>query len=93
VTVLSFEAGRAARDVSLAWRSASEERIAGYRVFREQRRTRLRLTNQLVPAARLPGVQVNAWLDRNAPKGRARYWFQRVDLSGARTWHGPATLR
>jgi hypothetical protein len=91
VGLTSFTASRVGRSARVTWRTASDARVAIYRIYREQNGAR-HFVHELEPAGRLVGAR-HSWLDRNAPGGRVRYWLERVDLSGEQCWYGPASVR
>lgn len=65
--------------------------MLGFHVYREQAGQRIRLTPSLIRARF--GSQTYRFVDRVAPRGTLRYWFQHLSLSGERTWSGPAAVQ
>jgi glycosyl hydrolase family 99 len=94
-TAVVFRAASASRTgtgVRVRWRTASESRLLGFNLYREQNRKRARLNRALIPSAFAGGVVARSysWVDRRAPRhGALRYWLEAVSVSGARSWHGP----
>jgi glycosyl hydrolase family 99 len=89
-------ASRTRAGVRVSWRTASENRLLGFNLYREQGGKRLRLNRAVIPSAFGGGTVARSysWLDRRAPRRRAlRYWLQAVSVSGAHTWHGPIVAR
>lgn len=82
----------------LRWRTATEVRNLGFRVYREDDRgRRVRLNRSLVagsalfagPATRLSAGRSYVYWDRAARGGIHRYWLEAVDLDGSSQWYGP----
>ncbi len=90
-----FEANAIEGGVALSWKAGQESDNLGYRLFREDGKTKTLLTPDLVAGSALsyPGSPLQAgysygWWD---PDGRAtsKYWLQDVELGGRETLHGP----
>jgi hypothetical protein len=95
VTVRSVTATRRRAGVLVRWRTAAEVDTLGFHVYREGRRTRVRLTQELIAAGgfgRSAGRSYS-YVDRHAKKGATRYWIEAVALDGFRSWLGPAVPR
>jgi hypothetical protein len=80
---------RTAAGVRLSWRTGEPGATLGFRVYRESRGARVRVSRSLV-APRAGRTYV--YVDRSPPRGTLVYWLQRVGLDGARTWHGPVRV-
>jgi len=90
-----FEGKAVEGGVALSWKAGQESDNLGYRLFREDGKTKFLLTPDLVAGSALsyPGSPLQAgysygWWD---PDGRpsSRYWLQDVELGGRETLHGP----
>ena len=93
VTISSLRAVRSHRGVALRWRTGTEVDELGFNVYRQQGNRRVRVNRQLLPAFGAVAGASYSFTDRHAPRHRAlRYWLQDVDLTGARTWHGPVRV-
>jgi hypothetical protein len=95
VVVHSLSAGRARAGVLLRWRTAHEQDLLGFNVYRRLNGKLVKLNRALIPSV-FDGIATGhgySWLDRTAPKGAARYRLQAVRLSGERTWVGSAVVR
>jgi glycosyl hydrolase family 99 len=98
-TAVEFQAASASRigaGVRVRWRTASESRLLGFNLYREQNGKRVRLNRGLIPSAFAGGAvgRSYSWLDRRAPRnGELRYWLEAVSVSGARSWRGPIVAR
>jgi hypothetical protein len=80
--------------IRLHWRTAVENEIIGFNVYRQQRGTLLKLNRTLIPSV-FGGTATGhsySWLDRSAQKGAAKYRLQAVDLDGKRSWVGSASV-
>jgi hypothetical protein len=103
VTLATFTATRLPDGtVRLDWRTGYEVDNVGFRVYREHKGKRVRITSSIVPGSALMGgrgMSVGGrsytWSDAvGAPAdagtmGEVRYWLEDVDLKGKSTWHGP----
>ncbi len=90
VALRGFTATRAATQVVIRWRTASELDLLGFNVYREVNGTRTRLNRRLIAGK---GAGVYSFVDRRAPKGKTvRFWVQVVNLDGSRSWYGPARV-
>lgn len=90
VTLRGLSAVAVGGRILVRWRTASELDALGFHVYREVGGQRVRVSRTLVAAK---GGGLYSFLDRQAPRRKAlRYWVQTVELTGARTWHGPARL-
>jgi hypothetical protein len=101
VRLESFTATRLADGrTRLEWRTGYEVDNLGFRVYREQKGQRVRITPSLVPGTALIRAgqrlsstgQAYEWWDAPAPPldaGPVQYWLEDLDLHGKRTWHGP----
>ena len=90
VTFRSLSATATSKGVSVRWRTASQSRTLGFRVYREVNGRRVRVTPRLIPAI---GRRSYSFLDRNAAQQRsARYWIQVVGVDGSTNWYGPARV-
>ncbi len=90
-----FDAKASEAGVALSWKAGQETDNLGYRLFREDGKSKTLLTSDLVAGSALsyPGSPLQAgyaygWWD---PDGRAtsKYWLQDVELGGRETLHGP----
>jgi len=86
--------------VRLDWRTGYEVDNVGFRLYREQKGKRVRITSSIVPGTALMGGgrgmsvggRTYTWSDAaGAPPdvGPVQYWLEDVDLKGKSTWHGP----
>lgn len=66
----------------------------GFNLYRQQTSKLVKLNRALISSAFGGSASGHAysWLDRNAPKGAARYRVQAVSLSGKRSWVGAAVV-
>jgi Peptidase family C25 len=87
--------------VQIKWRTGYEVDNLGFDIYREQDGQRTKLNPSLIAGSALlagPGTALTAgrsyvWWDRSMQGTEgARYWLEDVDLSGQRTWHGPAVF-
>ncbi|MGD0199389.1 MAG: C25 family cysteine peptidase [Bryobacteraceae bacterium] len=70
----------------------------GFNLYREQNGQRVKLNESLLagsalfagPATPLTAGRSHSWWDDQTTGGAASYWVEEVDLSGERTWFGPA---
>ncbi len=102
VTLASFTATRSTDGkVRLDWRTGYEVNNVGFRVYREQNGTRVRLTPLVSGSALLGGGRgmstvgrSYSWSDTTLPSdaGPVQYWLEDVDLKGKSTWHGPIAV-
>jgi subtilisin-like proprotein convertase family protein len=93
VTVASFRAARVGKGVVVRWRTGTEVNELGFNVYRQRGGRRVRVNRRLLPAIGAVAGASYSFVDRRAPRHRVvRYWLQDVDLSGARTWHGPVRV-
>lgn len=93
ITLASFRAGRSQKGVLVRWRTGTEAETLGFNVYRQQGARRIRLNRRVLPAVGAVAGSSYSFLDRLAPRHRVlRYWLQDVDLTGARTWHGPVRV-
>ena len=93
VTFSSFSAVRSRSGVLVSWRTGSETATAAFDVYRQTSGPRKRLTAAPILARSAVGGFSYAFLDRRAPRGRARYWLQTIALDGTRAWYGPVVTR
>jgi hypothetical protein len=101
VTLASFKVTRLPDGkVRLDWRTGYEVDNVGFRLYREQNGTRVRITSSIVPGSALMGGgrgmtfggRTYTWSDTTATPadaGPVQYWLEDVDLKGKSTWHGP----
>lgn len=94
VALSSFAASSSRTGVSLTWRTASEQRMVGFNVYRQQRGKLVKLNRVLIPSV-FGGTASGhrySWLDRNAPRsGSVKYRLQAISPSGKPSWVGSAT--
>jgi len=91
--IVSLSARRSSKGVLVRWRTGTEANELGFNVYRQQGRRRVRVNRRLLPAIGGVAGTSYAFTDRRAPRHRAlRYWLQDVELTGARTWHGPVRV-
>lgn len=93
VSLSSFSAVRTrGGGVLVRWRTVSQSRTLGFNVYRQAKGGLVKLNRALIPS--VFGGTANghdySWLDRNAPRGAARYRLQAVNLDGTRSWVGSA---
>ncbi len=81
--------------VTLRWRTASEFKHAGFRVWREEAYGHeFLVTPQLIPPSSAGELGGGSYVltDPDSPIGALRYWLEDVDVSGHATRHGPVTI-
>lgn len=96
VELASFDATAAAGGVQLKWETGREVDNLGFNVYREDGGERVRLNPEIIAGSALiagAGTPLTAgfsysWFDAGGEEGSV-YWLEDVDLSGARTFHGP----
>jgi hypothetical protein len=94
VTLAGASAMRTARGVQIRWRSTATVSTVGFRVYRELRGQRLRVTRTIVPARPGPAAAAYTFLDRSAPRtGRLRYWIRAVAPDSSASWLGSVDVR
>jgi hypothetical protein len=99
VRALSFSVTSLENGNLVRFETARDVNNLGFNIYREQRGERVKLNPSLLAGSALLGGPgriltggTRTWLDASAPAGEpAKYWVEEVDLSGARTWYGPAT--
>src|SRR5262249_60332610 len=95
VTAHSFHATYAGRRVALRWRTASEQDVLGFNVYRKQDGKLIRLNRRIVPAAGLTktatshGYSFRAVLRSRKLAATSRYVLAEVHANGSRTLYGP----
>lgn len=97
VKVNSFAATRTADGVRISLKTSRDVNNLGFNLYREVEGKRVKLNASLLAGTALMGGagtsftagQSRRWLDRGGQVG-AVYWLEEVDLSGAKTWYGPA---
>jgi hypothetical protein len=96
-TATPFSAG----GVQIHWRTGYEIDNLGFNIYRDYDGQRTKLNPSLIAGSALlagPGTALTAgqsyvwWDDVMSGSKGARYWLEAIDLSGQRTWHGPAAL-
>lgn len=94
VRVVSLAAARTGNRIRIRWRTSSEAETLGFNVYRQQPGKLVKLNRALIPSVfgGTTSGHAYSWLDRNAPRGAARYRLQAVSLSGKRSWVGAATV-
>ncbi len=96
----SFGATRYNAGTQLQWKTGYEVDNLGFRLYRETRGVRTRITPALIGGSglqmsRRQGVAASgntySWWDRDADKidGQVLYWLEDLDLHGGATLHGP----
>lgn len=94
VGVSRFAARRTRSGVRLTWRTGSETAIAGFELYRERGRTRVRLAPRLIDASGGTAGRAYSWLAPRPPEGRDwTYRLRVVHTSGRRSWAGSALAR
>ena len=90
VTMSSMGASRVGKAVVVRWRTGSESRTLGFKVFRVKAGKRVAVS-KVIAAASLTGRsgRTYSFLDRRAPKGKAVYWIQELGTNGKNRWYGP----
>jgi plastocyanin len=91
VTFTAFRARRVRGGVAVSWRTASDDDVAAYRVYR-QAGTRRVAVGPLF-AARAQAQPASYRLVDSRAGARPVYWLRLVHTNGARTWFGTAVLR
>jgi hypothetical protein len=96
VSLRTFGVSRTASGARLHWRTASETRMLGFNLYREQRGKLAKLNSALIPSVS-GGTTVGraySWLDRGARhEATYTYRLQAVSLGGTRAWLGTAVAR
>ncbi|HVI06940.1 MAG TPA: C25 family cysteine peptidase, partial [Candidatus Binatia bacterium] len=88
-----------ASGVVLQWKTGGESHNLGFNVYREQQGERVQLNSSLIAGSALlmagampkHAAKTYAWIDNSPNPGSEPYWLEDVDVSGARTMHGPVT--
>jgi hypothetical protein len=96
VTIAAIRAQHTRSGIRLGWRTASEARLLGFNIYREQKGRLVRLNRTMIPSVfggTVSGCRYS-FLDRSAPSGKRmlRYRLQAVTLDGTRSWIGSATV-
>jgi len=96
VNQMSFNALRQGNNALIQWQTGYEVNNLGFDLYREQKGKRTRINSSLIAGSALlagAGTEMTAgnsysWLD---PSGTSdsKYYLEDIDLSGARTLHGP----
>ena len=84
VALRSFAAHRTAKGVALSWRTGAEANNLGFNLFRQSGTKRVKVNAKLITGAGALAGHAYAFVDRNAPQGRAKYSLESVDRSGIR---------
>jgi hypothetical protein len=92
VRVVSLATARTGNRIRIRWRTSSEVETLGFNVYRQHSGRLVRLNPTLIPTVfgGTTSGHAYSWLDRDAPRGAARYRLQAVGLDGTRTWMGAA---
>lgn len=96
VRVTSFNARVAKRGAVVTWRTAQEQNVLGFNVYRSKARKSVKLNHRLVRARGAGSLAATSYrlLDRSARTGKTYlYRLQVVTLDGKRTWQGSVRLR
>jgi CSLREA domain-containing protein len=85
-------AARTANGVLVRWRTATETQTLGFNVYRGRSGVLKRLNRALIPSTTggTTRGQAYSFLDRSAPRGKASYRLQAVNLGGSKSWIGSA---
>jgi autotransporter-associated beta strand protein len=91
---VSFSGTFDGKTAQLVWQASRETRTLGYRVWREERGTRVQVTRRLVEgsalrsSADLANGHQYSMEDTTSPTG-GTYWIEAVGLDGQSDWIGP----
>jgi uncharacterized repeat protein (TIGR01451 family) len=94
ITLNRFEARGGNGGATIQWETAAERNTLGFNLWRagiNDRATAQKITSSPIVATGNGLGAVYRFEDASAPAG-AHYWLEEVELSGARTEHGPAVL-
>lgn len=97
VDLESFTAEPTEKGIRISIKTNRDVNNLGFNLYREVNEQRVKLNASLLAGTALLGGagttftagQSRRWLDRNGQAG-AVYWLEEVDLSGVKTWYGPA---
>jgi trimeric autotransporter adhesin len=81
-------AARTPNGVLVRWRTAAETQTLGFNLYRGRSGALERLNRALIPSAARGTTRGNTYsfLDRSAPRARASYRLQAVNLDGSKRW-------
>lgn len=89
VVLRSASAARTSRGIVVRWRTAVEDHLLGFNLYRVQRGKSVRLNRVLIPGVFAGTTRGHSYsrLDPFAPRtGPLRYRLQEVRLDGTRSW-------
>ena len=93
VVLASFSAQRQAKGVLVRWRSASENELLGFNVYRARGTTLSKLNHSLIRARGGATGRTYSFRDRSARRGRTySYRLQSVTTTGKRAWIARASV-
>jgi subtilisin-like proprotein convertase family protein len=94
VVLASFSAHRQGKGVLVRWRSASENDLLGFNVYRARGKTLTKLNRSLIAATGGTAGRAYSFRDRSARRGRSyTYRLQSVTTSGKRAWIARTSVR
>lgn len=94
VSVRSLTAKRAAKGVTVRWRTAQETSLLGFNLYRATGNRFTKVNKSLVAAKRRTAGAAYSFLDRTAKKGIAyRYRLQVVGLDGTKAFRGTVKVK
>ena len=93
-----FKDSSGAWRAALTWRTSEESQNLGFNIYREQAGQPIKLNPSLIAGSALMmsgvlpkhGARSYTWVDRS-PSESPNYWLEDLDVSGARTMHGPVS--
>ena len=94
VTVKALSATRAAKGVTIRWRTARETSLLGFNVYRASGTRFTKVNKHLVAAKRRAAGVAYSFVDRTARRGVAyRYRLQIVGLDGTKAFRGTVKVK
>lgn len=78
----SLSATRTENGAVVRWRTSREFETAGFNVYREENRRRLRANASLISSRHIGGGASYSFVDRGAGASTSRYWLQEVKVDG-----------
>ena len=104
IQLQDFQAGRfkdssGAWRTALTWKTTGEAHNLGFNVYSDAAGQQTRLNPSLIAGSALlmngalpkHGAKTYTWIDATATGPAVSYWLEDVDVSGARTMHGPVS--
>ncbi len=97
ITLASFTAVRQGSGVAVQWETSAELNTWGFHILRSTTGSRAdaqQVTSEIIPAqGRGQGGAIYRWFDTTAdPQAAYSYWLVEVELSGAKSEHGPVAI-